>query len=152
MTNIKTVKEDRSLLSVVILGTLTFGIYELWYIHRLSKDVNIMCEEYGKKTPGIVPYIFLSLLTLGGYRVFWWFRVADMISYVGNKRDVKMSLSPSFVMLSLILGYFVWGIASWVAYHGVFQGANALAEDYNRKFRTKSYLDAQRKAEAEQVC
>ena len=150
MAKVKTVKEDHSLLAVVILSTLTFGIYELWYIHRLSKDVNIMCEEYGKKTTGIIPYIFLSLVTLGGYRVFWWFRVADMIVYAGNKRDVKMSLSPSFVMLSLILGYFIWGIASWVAYYEIFKGANALAEDYNRKFKKKSYLDAQRKLDAEQ--
>ncbi len=150
MSKIKTVKEDRSLLAVIILGTLTLGIYELWYIHRLAKDVNVMCEEYGKRTSGIIPYIFLSLFTLGGYRIFWWFRVADMISYAGNKREIKMSLSPAFVMLSLILEYFVWGIAGWVAYHGVFKGANALAEDYNRKFKKKSYLDAQRKLDAEQ--
>jgi hypothetical protein len=151
MANVKTVKEDRSLLVVVILSTLTLGIYELWYIHRLAKDVNVMCEEYGKRTSGIVPYILLSLITFGGYRVFWWYRVADMITYAGKKRDVEMSLSPSFVMLSLVLGYFIWGIAGWVAYYGVFKGANALAEDYNRKFRTKSYLDAQRKLDAEQL-
>ena len=148
---LKFIKDDRSLLTYLILGFLTGGIYSLWYIHRLAKDVNEMCGDYGKRTSGVVAYIFLSIITLGGYSVFWWYRVADMISYTAKKRDVDISLSPSVVMLSFVLGYFLLGMASWVGIYNVFQGANVLAEDYNRRHRTKSYLDEQRSLNAEEI-
>ncbi|MDP2426181.1 MAG: DUF4234 domain-containing protein, partial [bacterium] len=46
-------KEDRSLLLLIILSIITFGIYNLFFIHGLAKDTNIACAEDGKKTAGL---------------------------------------------------------------------------------------------------
>ena len=56
-TGVRLLKTDRSLLIYIILTIITCGIYELFFIHNLAKDVNEACRDDSEKTPGIGMFI-----------------------------------------------------------------------------------------------
>ena len=137
---IKRMKDDRSIVPYLILGVLTFGIYPMWCIHHLAEDVNELCADSEKKSSGVAAYILLSLLTLGLYSFFWWFRIADMLGREAKKQDVDTSLNGGYMLVCMLLGAFMCGIASYVGIHKVFETTNELASKYNARLRTKSAL------------
>lgn len=126
-------KDDRSIFTFILLGIITLGIYEIWYLHCLVKDVNELCEENGQKSSGVLVYLVLSLITCGLYGIFWWYRIADMLAIAGRKRGLDLSITGNYVLICFILNYFVCGIASYVGIHQVFEATNELASDYNAK-------------------
>lgn len=90
--------DDRSILRYILLGIITFGIYDIWYLHCLTKDVNEVCREDGKQTSGVLVYILLSFVTCGLYSVFWWYRIADMLSIQVRKRGLYSTISGKYVL------------------------------------------------------
>ncbi len=133
----KLLKEDRSLLTYLVLTTLTLGIYGIWFLHHFAKDVNTLCAEDGKRTSGVVAYLLLSVVTLGAYSVFWWFRIGDMLAHAIRRRNLNNSISGGYMIACMLLSFVLCGIAGWVGMHKAFQATNALAEDYNLQFLTK---------------
>lgn len=129
----KQLKTDRSIVTYIIFGLLTCGIYNLWYLHHLVKDVNEICREDGKQSPGVLMYILLTLLTCGLYSLFWWYRLADMLQHAVKKRGLYSEIKSSYVLICFVLGMFMLGIASYVGIHQVFEATNELATDYNAK-------------------
>lgn len=127
----KKIKTDRSIIPFLLLSFLTLGIYELWYLHHLVKDVNELCKDTGIKSPGIGMFLLLSLLTCGVYGYFWWYRLADMLRRAADKRGLAVDISGGTVLICMILGSLMCGIASWVGIHQIFSATNALAVDYN---------------------
>ena len=134
-------KPDRSLVKYLLLGFLTLGIYEIWYLHYLVKDVNELCREDGKKSPGIRVAILLTLVTCGLYAIFWWYRIADMLNTAARRRNLEVSINGGAMIACILLGNYVFSIVSWVGLYWVFEAANTLAVDYN------SYLYARTEAE-----
>lgn len=136
------IKDDRSLFTYIVLGILTFGIYNLWYLHRLVKDINELCAEDGKRSSGILVYIVFSILTCGLYSFFWWYRIGDMLERAVNRRGINNSISGGYVLISMLLGVLICGIASYVGIYKVFDATNDLANDYNVNIRAKAmYYD-----------
>ncbi|MBO5203350.1 MAG: DUF4234 domain-containing protein [Clostridia bacterium] len=132
----KRIKDDYSIATYIFLGLITFGIYDLWCIYRLIKDVNLLCEEYGKRTTGFITYILLSLVTCGLYSIFWWYRVGDMLEEAVRKRGLTSNVSGKFVLICMVLNYFVCNITSYIGIHKIFEATNELASDYNVKQAT----------------
>ena len=128
-------KTDRSIIPYILLGIITLGIYELWFLHHMIKDVNEICREDGNKTPGLLVLILLSLVTCGFYALFWWYRVADMLKRASDRKRVPTEISGGFVAFCFILNYFSFSIGSLVGIYKVINATNDLAEDYNRKIR-----------------
>ena len=126
-------KSNRSILPYLLLGFLTFGIYNLWYLHHFVKDVNELCRDDGKQSPGVLWLLLLSILTCGLYGLFWWYRIADMISTAQRKRGYSSSVSGGYILVCMVLGAYLCGLASWIALHTLFEAMNELATDYNNK-------------------
>ena len=136
------IKDDRSLFTYIVLGILTLGIYNLWYLHRLVKDVNELCDEDGKRSSGILAYIVFSILTCGLYSFFWWYRIGDMLERAVKRRGLHNSISGGYVLISMVLGALICGIASYVGIYKVFDATNELANDYNVNIRARTmYYD-----------
>jgi hypothetical protein len=55
--------KKRSLVGVILLSIITLGIYGLYWIHKLAKDVNAICAGDGKKTGGLLKCLLLGLIT-----------------------------------------------------------------------------------------
>jgi hypothetical protein len=57
--------KKRGLASYILLSMITSGIYGMWRIHVLARDMNLMCEGDGKKTRGFLAVFFFGLITFG---------------------------------------------------------------------------------------
>ena len=133
----KRLKNDYSFFAYLFLGTITLGIYSLWCLHKLSKDLNVACEDSGKKTSGIFSLIFFSIITLGLYSVFWWFRVADMLEEQVKKRNLNSEISVKTIILCMILSYIGFGLPSLYVVYQTLDAMNDVATDYNSKLIDK---------------
>lgn len=131
-------KDDYSFLAYLFFGIITLDIYSLWCLHRLTKDLNVACRDTGKKTSGILSLILLSLVTLGFYSVFWWYRVADMLEEQVKKRSLNSDISGKMIMLCMILSYIGFGLPSLYVSYRVLDAMNDVASDYNSKLVDKT--------------
>jgi heme/copper-type cytochrome/quinol oxidase subunit 2 len=127
--------KKRSLLGYILLSIITGGIYGLYWIYKLAKDINLMCEGDGKKTRGLLFLFFISLITVGIYSLFWICALADRIQDNGPKYNLNFKESGTTVLLWLILGSFII-VGPFIAYHIIIKNTNALAEEYNKKQQT----------------
>ncbi|MBO5293704.1 MAG: DUF4234 domain-containing protein [Clostridia bacterium] len=134
-------KTDRSIIPFILLGIITCGIYNLWYMYHLVNDVNELCREDGKHSPGILTYILLSLITCGIYSFFYWFRIGDMLQVAVRKRGLNSSISGANVLICMILGYAICGIATYVGFHQIFEATNELATEYNARQSQQAFGD-----------
>lgn len=127
------IKTDRGLIKLILLSFITCGIYDLWFIHDLAKDVNVMCEGDGKKTAGLLKMMLLTLITCGIYGIFWWISIADRMYLNGSRYNTQIPNTGSSVMLWILLGTFCLPFLSFVAYYQVIENANTLAAAYNER-------------------
>lgn len=126
------IRTDRSFWKLLLFSYLTFGIYEFWYYHKMVKDVNTMCEGDGKKSPGVLVWFLLSLVTCGVYNVFWWCNMHDRIRAAAKRYDATIEQTTSGLALYHIGAYFVMGILSWVAIYKFIDSLNQLSVAYNQ--------------------
>ena len=127
------IKDDRSFLKLLLLSTVTLGIYGIWHQHHWTKDINTLCKDDGKNNEGVLLYFLFTLLTCGLFPIFWWFKAADRLSRAAVRESVAVDISGGKVLLLCIAGMFTWGIFIWYAQYLVMQATNDLATDYNSK-------------------
>ena len=144
MKDMKKYRTDRNLISFLLLSIITFGIYDIWFLHCLVKDVNDICAEYNRKSAGVLALILLGVITFGLYGVFWWYRLGDMLAYTARKRNVRVTVSGGTVLACGIASYFVCGLANLIALHSIFEATNDLAVDFNARIRTVKNIEEQR--------
>jgi hypothetical protein len=124
--------EKRGLVSFILLGFVTLGIYQLYRLHVLARDVNTMCEGDGKETTGLLLFIIFCILTVGIYGIIWLFMLGDRIQANGTKYGLNITENGSTVLLWYLLGMFII-VGPFVAYHIVFKNVNAMIDVYNSK-------------------
>ena len=66
-SNGERLKDDRGLLSYILLSIITCGIYSYYFIYKIAKDVNVACDGDGQNTSGLAAFILLSMITCGIY-------------------------------------------------------------------------------------
>ena len=123
-------RTNRSFGAYLLLGFITCGIYDIWFLHRLAKDTNTICAEDGKHTPGVLLYLLFSLLTLGIYSIFWWTNIADRTKQAGKRMNEYIPNEPSGVLLWMAGGIFITFL-SWVGIYKVIENVNDASKAYN---------------------
>ncbi len=99
--------EKRSPVAVLLLSLVTCGIYSLYLIYQISKEVR---EFRGDNSidPGLE--LLLSLITCGIYQLYWYYKygkfVYDMEQRVGVTGVTDMSV------ILLLLPIFGFGVVS----------------------------------------
>lgn len=68
---------NRKVWKIILLGILTFGIYNIVITFAAAKETNITCAEDGKTTRGFWGAVGLSIVTLGLYAYIWWWKWID---------------------------------------------------------------------------
>jgi hypothetical protein len=124
--------KKRSLLSFILLSIITFGIYGLYWIHKLAEDVNAICEGDGKKTGGLLKYLLLGIITFGIYNLVWLYMLGDRLQDTAPKYTLNFKESGAAILLWYILGSFII-VGPFIALHIIIKNTNALAEEYNKK-------------------
>jgi hypothetical protein len=128
--------KKRGLAGLIILSIITFGIYSWYWIHRLAKDVNAICEGDGKKTGGLLKYVLLGLITFGIYDLVWVYMLGERLQDNGPKYNLTFKEGGGAVLLWLILGSFII-VGPFIALHIIIKNTNALADEYNKKLEPR---------------
>jgi len=126
------VKTNRSLLMYIVLTVVTCGIYDLFFINGIAKDVNAMCKDDGRKTKGIIGFIILTCVTCGIYGLVWWYGVANRVSENSGKYGLNISENGTTWLLWSLFGSMLCGLGPLIALNTLCNNLNRLGEAYNK--------------------
>jgi hypothetical protein len=124
--------KKRGLAGLIIFSIITFGIYGLYWTHKLAKDVNTICEGDGKKTSGFPKYFLLGIITLGIYGLVWLYKLGNRLQDNAPKYNLTFKESGGTILLWYIFGSFII-VGPIIAMHIIIKNTNALADEYNKK-------------------
>lgn len=125
------VDQNRGLLKYILLNFITCGIYGLYFIYKLAKDVNVICAGDGKNTAGLIKLILLSTITCGIYSFIWYYSLGNRLAENAGKYQLSFSENGTTVLMWMIFGSCLCGIGPFIALHIIFKNTNALARVYN---------------------
>lgn len=126
-------KTNRGILSYILLGIITCGIYDLYWIYATARDVNIACAGDGKHTGGLAAYFFFGILTCGIYDIYWWYALADRTQAVGITRyNLYMQHGGGSVLAWVLFGWLICGIGEFIGMNHAIQNVNMVCLAYNQ--------------------
>ncbi|MBE6802602.1 MAG: DUF4234 domain-containing protein [Ruminococcaceae bacterium] len=119
---------ERSFISFLILSVITFGIYPIVYWHKISKDVEILCEGDGRKTMKYVFIWLLNFVTFGIAGIVWRAKLAQRLKENAARYDIKISESAALVVVYELL---IILVGPFIARYVIVKNFNALAVAFN---------------------
>ena len=123
---------DRNIVTYILLGLVTCGIYDLYVLHCMIKDVNITCAGDGKTTSGIFEYIVFGILTCGIYDYYWLYTFANRIGDNAPRYGMNFQENGTTILLWWIFGAFLCGVGPFIAMYLLIKNTNALNAAYNQ--------------------
>jgi len=127
-------RTNRGLLKYILLSLITFGIYGLWMMSKVSTDINIIAQRYdGKKTMHYCLLVFIfSWLTLGIAPIVWSHKISARIGRELTRRAIGYSFGAGSFWGWMILGSLIV-VGPFIYYHKLFKAMNLLSADFNAK-------------------
>ena len=125
-------KEDRSLVTYILLSLVTCGIYGYYFIYKLAEEVNIACEGDGEQTSGLVAFILLSFITCGIYAYYWYYKLGNRLAANATRYNLNFQENGTTVLMWCIFGAFLCGIGQFIAMHILIKNSNMICAAYNR--------------------
>ena len=125
-------KDDRGLVSYILLSIITLGIYSYYFLYSIARDVNIACEGDGEKTPGLVAFILLSIVTCGIYAWIWYYKLGNRLAENAPRYGLHFTENGTTILLWLVFGALLCCIGPFIAMHIMIKNTNAICAAYNR--------------------
>ena len=125
-------RTDRSLLIYVLLSIITCGIYGLYFIYAMARDINIACEGDGQKTRGLLGYFLLSIITCGIYPLFWEYSIGNRMAEGARRYGMEFQENGTTVLMWQIFGVALCGIGPFMAMYILIKNANRICAAYNQ--------------------
>lgn len=95
-----------------LLGSVTFGIYQIYTWNKMAKNLNKMAVKVGDETIcSFIAAYFLGFITFGIYPIIWIFKFFALASRLNGKVNAGVAPSGAFTMflMSIIPVYsFFW--------------------------------------------
>ena len=126
-------KDDRGLLSYIVLSIITCGIYGYYFVYKMAHDVNIACEGDDETTAGLVPFILLSFVTCGLYSFYWQYKLGNRLATNAPRFGLSFQENGTTILLWDIIGAFLCCLGPFVAMHILIKNSNAICNAYNRQ-------------------
>lgn len=124
------VDDNRTLWKYILFSALTGGIYGFYFIYKLARDVNVICEGDGEVTPGLWKYILFGICTLGIYDLYWMYKLADRLQFNASRYGTAFSENGATVLKWTVFGILLVGIGPFVSLYIIIKNTNILAEKY----------------------
>jgi len=123
---------SRGLAKTILLSMVTFGIYGIYVMSKVSEDINIIATRYdGQKTNHYCLMFFLfSWLTLGIAPLVWFHKISNRIGAELVRRNIPYSFDASTYWLWSFLGSFIV-VGPFVYLHKLLKAMNMLSASYN---------------------
>lgn len=131
---IRQLDTNRGLLKFILLSIITFNIYGIVVMSKISSDINIIATRYdGKKTMHYcLVYFVFTVITFGICPLVWFHRLSNRIGNELNRRGISYSFGASTFWLWGILGSLIV-VGPFVYLHKLLKAMNLLSADYNQK-------------------
>ena len=127
-------KDDRGLISYILLNLITCGIYGYYFLYKMAHDVNIACEGDGQSTAGLVQFIVLSFITCGIYSWYWYYKLGNRLAANASYYGMNFQENGTTVLMWFIFGMLLCGIGPFIGMHILIKNSNKLCNAYNRKY------------------
>ena len=121
--------KQRSIIVLVLLSVVTLGIYPIVFWHRLSKEVNVLCEGDGKKTMKYVFVWLLNIITLGIFGLVWKCKLTNRLRENAARYGLKFSETGALVVVMCTIFFPVGGLL--FAHCILIKNFNALGAAFN---------------------
>lgn len=122
---------NRSLLKMVLLGLLTFGIYDIVIWCKMITELNIVASRYdGKRTMPYFAMIMLAPLTLGIYGFVWSHKLCGRIGAEVARRGYDYKFGASTFWIWNVLGSLIL-VGPFVYLHKLTRCMNIINGDFN---------------------
>lgn len=103
------VVEERNIALCVILSIITCGIYQIYWIYKMSEDLNVVSGRRNDTSGAMV--IILWIITCGFYGWYWVYKAGEKLQAAGQIQNKPI---PNNGIIYLILCIFL-GIGSIVS-------------------------------------
>ncbi|MBP5254939.1 MAG: DUF4234 domain-containing protein [Lachnospiraceae bacterium] len=128
------VKQDRDFWVYLLLSFVTCGIYGIVFMHKLTKDVNIICADDGENTPGYLVALLLTIITCGIYGLIWYYNLGNRLrNYAGTRYNLALSVGGTELLFLILFSAFTGGITGLIAQYYLIDYVNRLAARYNSR-------------------
>ncbi|MBQ4057852.1 MAG: DUF4234 domain-containing protein [Lachnospiraceae bacterium] len=127
------ITENRRLWKLILFTIPTFGIYNIVFWFRFTKDLNQMNNEE-KPLKNYILVLFLSIITFGIYRWVWFFYLADRIQTTGQDMGMKIGPGAGTTLSIRLFGTFIL-IGPLISNYLVIKNMNKVAKEYNSNFK-----------------
>lgn len=124
----------RGLAKYILLGLITFGIYDLWQMSEITDTVNLICTKRdGKRTMHYLLMFFLvGWITFGIGWLVWGHRLSARIGVEQAALRLPVTMTAGTFWLWNILGAFII-IGPLVYTYKLLHAMNDLCADYNQR-------------------
>ena len=123
--------ENRSIILIIVLSILTCGIYNLYFVYTLARDINIACEGDYKHTDGLLMYFALTIVTCGEYAAVWFYSLQERVRENARRYNSYVQNTGLEVILWFVPGVFLCGIGPLIAWYIIIRSTNILCKAYN---------------------
>lgn len=121
--------ERKNIVTCIILSIVTCGIYGIYWLYCLIRDINTISEDPDSMSPIIV--ILLGIVTCGIYFLYWFYKAGVLLD---QKAMESGRTSESRAILYIVLSLF--GLAI-VTYALMQDSINKIADDQNNFVNNK---------------
>lgn len=126
-------KDDRGILSYILLNLITCGIYGFYFIHKMAEEINIACDGDGEETPGLLIFILLSIITCGFYAYYWYYKLGNRLASNAPRYGLSFQENGTTVLLWCIVGMVLCGIGPLIGMYILIKNSNQICSVYNKQ-------------------
>lgn len=134
----------RSSIAFILLGAITFGIYDIVVLSHVRKETNALTEGSGlkKQMPFFWAYL-LGFITCGIVPLVWLVHIINKIQVAAVERKITSPrITKPFFVLWLILGSEII-VGPFIAFHRFFKVLNAVERyDNEQQEATAKMIEA----------
>ena len=121
----------RGLLKWILLNIITLGIYSLYFMYSIKRDLNIIADNHnGSRTMGLIALCLLTVITFGIATIVWWHKISARIGREQVYRGLEKTFGASTFWLWQVLGAMII-IGPFVYIYKLCKAMNAICADYN---------------------
>lgn len=121
----------RGLLKYILLGLITFSIYQIVVLSKISSEINTVARQDRRHTLHYLLMLLLTPLTLGIFTLIWFHNLSDRIGNELKRRNIPYSFGASSFWLWNVLGSLIV-VGPYIYIHKLLHAMNMINGSYNQ--------------------